>query len=95
MARAGPHRVERLVEEICPPALPGIAPGVVPDLRRALSAAGAAQRLALNGALAGMADIAAQVREAGITTAAVIFVGRVLEAHGFPDSHLYSSARHR
>ena len=42
-----------------------------------------------------LADIAARVREAGITTAAVIFVGRVLEAHGFPDSHLYSSSRHR
>jgi precorrin-4/cobalt-precorrin-4 C11-methyltransferase len=42
-----------------------------------------------------LTDIAEQVREAGITTAAMIFVGRVLEAHGFPDSHLYSAWRHR
>jgi precorrin-4/cobalt-precorrin-4 C11-methyltransferase len=42
-----------------------------------------------------LADICDQVREAGIATAAMIFVGRVLEAHGFPDSHLYSASRHR
>ncbi len=35
------------------------------------------------------------VREAGMTRAATIFVGRVLAAAGFPDSFLYSSARDR
>ncbi|SEF37338.1 precorrin-4/cobalt-precorrin-4 C11-methyltransferase [Amycolatopsis pretoriensis] len=35
------------------------------------------------------------VREAGMTRAATIFVGRVLAAANFPDSFLYSSARDR
>jgi precorrin-4/cobalt-precorrin-4 C11-methyltransferase len=35
------------------------------------------------------------VREAGMTRAATIFVGRVLAATDFPDSFLYSSARDR
>lgn len=42
-----------------------------------------------------LADIAAQVREAGVSRAAMIFVGRVLAAEGFPDSFLYSAARER
>jgi precorrin-4/cobalt-precorrin-4 C11-methyltransferase len=42
-----------------------------------------------------LADIAAQAREAGLTRAATIFVGRVLAAEGFPDSFLYSSTRDR
>ncbi|HWD02829.1 MAG TPA: SAM-dependent methyltransferase [Amycolatopsis sp.] len=39
--------------------------------------------------------IAARAREAGMTRAATIFVGRVLAAEGFPDSFLYSSTRDR
>ncbi|NYI89971.1 precorrin-4/cobalt-precorrin-4 C11-methyltransferase [Amycolatopsis endophytica] len=42
-----------------------------------------------------LSDIAAQVRDAGIDRAAVIFVGRVLAAGNFPDSYLYSAARDR
>ncbi|MQA97463.1 MAG: precorrin-4 C(11)-methyltransferase [Streptosporangiales bacterium] len=40
-------------------------------------------------------DIAERVHAAGITRTAVIIVGRVLAAEGFPDSHLYSAARDR
>ncbi|MEV0132730.1 precorrin-4 C(11)-methyltransferase [Dactylosporangium sp. NPDC050688] len=42
-----------------------------------------------------LADIAEQVREAGILRTAVIVVGRVLTAEEFPDSHLYSTTRPR
>ena len=42
-----------------------------------------------------LADIGEQVRQAGIRRTAVIVVGRVLAAAGFPDSHLYSAARDR
>jgi precorrin-4/cobalt-precorrin-4 C11-methyltransferase len=42
-----------------------------------------------------LADIAEQVRAAGIVRTAVIVVGRVLTASEFPDSHLYSAARCR
>lgn len=42
-----------------------------------------------------LATIGAQVREAGISRTAIIFVGEVLAAEGFPDSFLYSSSRDR
>ncbi|WP_326807893.1 precorrin-4 C(11)-methyltransferase [Streptomyces sp. NBC_01775] len=42
-----------------------------------------------------LADIADQVRAAGISKTAVILVGRVLAAAGFRDSHLYSTERPR
>jgi len=42
-----------------------------------------------------LADIGEQVRGAGIRRTAVIVVGRVLAAAGFPDSFLYSAARDR
>ncbi|RBM22027.1 precorrin-4 C(11)-methyltransferase [Prauserella sp. PE36] len=42
-----------------------------------------------------LGDIARQVRDAGITRAAMIFVGRVLAAESFPDSFLYSAGRPR
>ncbi|WP_433218539.1 precorrin-4 C(11)-methyltransferase [Dactylosporangium sp. CS-047395] len=42
-----------------------------------------------------LADIADQVRAAGIKRTAVIVVGSVLTAAEFPDSHLYSASRHR
>lgn len=42
-----------------------------------------------------LGDIAGHVRAAGITRAAVIFVGAVLAAEIFPDSFLYSAARQR
>ncbi|WP_328857946.1 precorrin-4 C(11)-methyltransferase [Williamsia herbipolensis] len=40
-----------------------------------------------------LADLAARTAEAGIVRTAVVFVGRVLAASGFPDSYLYSQAR--
>ncbi|MDT0380186.1 precorrin-4 C(11)-methyltransferase [Streptomyces sp. DSM 42041] len=42
-----------------------------------------------------LADIADQVRAAGVRRTAVILVGRTLAAENFPDSHLYSPARVR
>lgn len=42
-----------------------------------------------------LATIAAQVHAAGVRRTAVIIVGAVLTAEGFPDSHLYSAARDR
>lgn len=42
-----------------------------------------------------LADIAGRVRDAGVTRTAVIVVGRVLGAEGFPDSFLYSDGRPR
>jgi precorrin-4/cobalt-precorrin-4 C11-methyltransferase len=42
-----------------------------------------------------LADIAAQVRAAGVKRTAVIIVGEVLAAEGFIDSHLYSAERAR
>ena len=42
-----------------------------------------------------LADIAEQVRAAGIRRTAVIVIGRVLAAEGFRDSHLYSTTRAR
>jgi precorrin-4/cobalt-precorrin-4 C11-methyltransferase len=42
-----------------------------------------------------LSTIAAQVHEAGVRRTAVIIVGEVLTAEGFPDSHLYSTARDR
>lgn len=42
-----------------------------------------------------LSSIVRQVHEAGITKTAVVIVGRVLTAEGFPDSYLYSAARER
>ncbi|HEX3923026.1 MAG TPA: precorrin-4 C(11)-methyltransferase [Streptosporangiaceae bacterium] len=42
-----------------------------------------------------LADLAAQVRAAGIRRTAIIVVGRVLAHGGFTDSHLYSAGRDR
>ena len=42
-----------------------------------------------------LSSIVRQVHGAGITKTAVVIVGRVLTAEGFPDSYLYSAARER
>ena len=42
-----------------------------------------------------VSDIARKVTDAGVTRTAVIIVGRVLGAEGFPDSYLYSDVRPR
>ena len=51
-----------------------------------------ADEIVLRGTLA---DIAGQVRAAGIKRTAIIVVGAVLSAEEFPDSHLYSTLRQR
>ncbi|MGX7680108.1 precorrin-4 C(11)-methyltransferase [Jatrophihabitans sp. DSM 45814] len=42
-----------------------------------------------------LADIESQVRASGVKRTAVIVVGKVLAAAGFPDSYLYSAGRER
>jgi precorrin-4/cobalt-precorrin-4 C11-methyltransferase len=42
-----------------------------------------------------LADLADATVAAGIVKTAVVVVGRVLSAEGFPDSFLYSAARRR
>lgn len=42
-----------------------------------------------------LADIAGQMKQAGVTKTAVIFVGKALAAEGFTDSYLYSAGRRR
>jgi precorrin-4/cobalt-precorrin-4 C11-methyltransferase len=42
-----------------------------------------------------LADIAGHIHAAAITRTAVIIVGDVLAAEGFPDSYLYSAGRAR
>jgi precorrin-4/cobalt-precorrin-4 C11-methyltransferase len=45
-----------------------------------------------------LVDIAQKVKDARISSTAIIFVGRVLDCHDFPDSRLYApdfSHRHR
>jgi precorrin-4/cobalt-precorrin-4 C11-methyltransferase len=50
------------------------------------------QQIVLRGTLA---DIAGQMRAAGVTKTAVIVIGEVLAAQGFTDSYLYSADRRR
>ena len=50
------------------------------------------QEVVLRGTLA---DIAEQMHDADITRTAVIIIGDVLAAEGFPDSYLYSADRTR
>ncbi|WP_236789014.1 precorrin-4 C(11)-methyltransferase [Amycolatopsis sp. GM8] len=79
------NRVEQVVEELLPHYGPDCPTAVV-------ARASQADQQVLRGPLS---DLATTVRGAGITRAAVIFVGRVLTADAFPDSFLYSTARER
>jgi precorrin-4/cobalt-precorrin-4 C11-methyltransferase len=79
------NRIEQVVEELLPLYGAGCPVAVVAQ-------ASQPSEKVLRGTLA---DIVGQVREAGITRAAMIFVGEVLAAEGFPDSFLYSSTRDR
>ncbi|MTD52711.1 precorrin-4 C(11)-methyltransferase [Amycolatopsis pithecellobii] len=79
------NRIEQVVEQLVPHYGPDCPVAVV-------ARASQPEERILRGALG---DIAPQVRAAGITSAAVIFVGRVLSAGSFPDSFLYSAARDR
>jgi precorrin-4/cobalt-precorrin-4 C11-methyltransferase len=80
--------VQRLGELV-----PELVPHYGPDCPAAVVArASRDDELVLRGTLA---DIAAQVREAGVTRTAVVLVGRALAAEQFRDSHLYSTTRPR
>ncbi len=77
--------VDRVVEELLPYYGPECPAAVVAMASRP-------DEVVLRGTLA---DIASQVKEAGIVRTAVIMVGRSLGAEQFRDSHLYSSERER
>ncbi|WP_406507865.1 precorrin-4 C(11)-methyltransferase [Streptomyces sp. NBC_00212] len=77
--------VDRVVEELLPHYGADCPAAVVAFASRP-------DELVLRGTLA---DIAGQVKEAGVVRTAVILVGRVLGASEFRDSHLYSADRHR
>ncbi|MFD9630639.1 precorrin-4 C(11)-methyltransferase [Streptomyces violascens] len=77
--------VDRVVEELLPHYGADCPAAVVAFASRP-------EELVLRGTLA---DIAGQVKGAGVVRTAVILVGRVLGDAGFRDSHLYSADRHR
>jgi precorrin-4/cobalt-precorrin-4 C11-methyltransferase len=79
------QRIDQVVEELLPNYGPDCPVAVVAYASRH-------DEVVLRGTLA---TIAAQVNEAGVKRTAVIIVGEVLTAEGFPDSHLYSKARVR
>lgn len=80
------HRIDAVVEEL-------LTAGRAADTPVAVVAfVSWPQQVVLRGTLA---DIAGQVRQASVTRTAVIIVGDVLAADGFPDSYLYSAGRTR
>ncbi|MCP2261510.1 precorrin-4 C11-methyltransferase (EC 2.1.1.133) [Streptoalloteichus tenebrarius] len=79
------QRIEQVVEELIPNYGADCPVAVVARASRE-------DEVILRGTLA---DIAEQVRAAGIVRTAVIVVGQVLTASAFPDSHLYSADRCR
>jgi len=80
------HRIDEIVPEL-------LAGGYRLDTPAAVVAfASWPQETVLRGRLA---DIAGQMHDAAITRTAVIIVGDVLAAEGFPDSYLYSLGRTR
>ena len=80
------HRIDEIVPEL-------LAGGYRLDTPAAVVAfASWPQETVLRGTLA---DIAVQMQDAAITRTAVIIVGDVLAAEGFPDSYLYSLGRTR
>ena len=79
------QHIERVVEELTPSYGLDCPVAVVAKASRP-------DEVILRGTLG---DIASQVRTAGVKRTAVIVVGRVLAAEGFPDSHLYSTERCR
>jgi precorrin-4/cobalt-precorrin-4 C11-methyltransferase len=82
------HLAAAQIGNIVPQLLAG---GYLPETPAAVVAfASWPQQTVLRGTLA---DIAAQLHDAGITKTAVIVVGEVLAAAGFTDSYLYSVAR--
>ncbi|MGU3433110.1 precorrin-4 C(11)-methyltransferase [Actinomycetes bacterium M1A6_2h] len=81
----GARRMEQIVDELTPSYGADCPAAVVAFASRA-------DEIVLRGTLS---TIAAQVRDAGVVKTAVVVVGRVLSAEGFPDSFLYSAARRR
>lgn len=79
------QRIEAVVDELTPHYGADAPVAVVARASRP-------DELVLRGTLA---DIAVQVRAAGVLRTAVIVVGAVLTADQFPDSHLYSPGRCR
>ncbi|ROZ45595.1 precorrin-4 C(11)-methyltransferase [Rhodococcus sp. WS3] len=81
----GAHRIEQIADEL--------AENYGVDCPVAVVAfASRPDEIVVRGTLS---SIVRQVHEAGITKTAVVIVGRVLTAEGFPDSYLYSAARER
>lgn len=82
----GAHRIDAIIPEL-------LTGGYSADTPVAVVAfATWPEQIVLRGTLD---DIAGQMREAGVTRTAVIIVGDVLAAEGFPDSYLYSADRTR
>jgi precorrin-4/cobalt-precorrin-4 C11-methyltransferase len=79
------HRIDQVVEELRAP-YGGDCPVAV------VAFASRPDEIILRGTVD---SIAGQVHAAGVTKTAVIIVGRVLSAEGFPDSYLYSASRRR
>jgi len=79
------QRIDAVVAELIPSYGPDCPVAVVARASRP-------DELIVRGTLA---DIAAQVADAGVTRTAIVFVGRALGAEQFPDSHLYSTTRCR
>ncbi|SDD39410.1 precorrin-4 C(11)-methyltransferase [Rhodococcus tukisamuensis] len=81
----GAHRIEQIVEELSESYGSDCPAAVVAFASRP-------DEVVLRGTLATLVE---QVHAAGITKTAVVIVGRVLAAEGFPDSYLYSATRSR
>ncbi|MFC4604493.1 precorrin-4 C(11)-methyltransferase [Rhodococcus kronopolitis] len=81
----GAHRIEQIAEELTESYGADCPAAVVAFASRP-------DEIVLRGTLATLVE---QVHAAGITKTAVVIVGRVLAAEGFPDSYLYSATRSR
>lgn len=81
----GAHRIEQIAEELSESYGSDCPAAVVAFASRP-------DEVVLRGTLATLVE---QVHAAGITKTAVVIVGRVLAAEGFPDSYLYSATRSR
>ncbi|MFD7656874.1 precorrin-4 C(11)-methyltransferase [Actinosynnema sp. NPDC059797] len=93
LGRSGATLVLHLAVQRITEVVADLLPNYGPDCPVAVVArASRADEEVLRGTLATIAD---QVLAAGIRRTAVIVVGRVLAAEGFPDSHLYSADRCR
>lgn len=81
----GAHRIDQIVAELTD-GYGARCPAAV------VAFASRPDEIVLRGTLG---SIAGQVHAAGVTKTAVIIVGKVLAAEGFPDSYLYSATRSR